>query len=127
MAAGQANDGGGEIIQHIVINGGCHQLTAPCNAPNALNYDYWEAWEWPPFNSPTTSIFPLLGFDDAFRGPKGTKFTAEARFYQGLALPSSFVAWNTATAALSLPSTIYDPQLSTANATPAVNRTWVAP
>ncbi|HKV81572.1 MAG TPA: RHS repeat-associated core domain-containing protein [Candidatus Sulfotelmatobacter sp.] len=118
---------GGEIVQHIVVNGGCHQLTVPCNAPRALNYDYWEAWEWPPFNSPTTSIFPVYGFDDAFRGPTGTKFNAEARFYPGLALPGSFVPGNPATGAGDLPSTIYDPQLSTANATPPVNRTWVAP
>jgi len=118
---------GGEIIQHVIVNGGCHQLIAPCNAPRALNYDYWEAWAWPPFNSPTTSIFPVYGYDDAFRGPTGTKFNAEARFYPGLALPGSFIPGNPATGGGDLPSTIYDPLLSTANATPPVDRAWVAP
>ncbi len=116
---------GGEIVQHVVINGGCHWLTVPCNAPRASHYDYWEAWEWPPFDSPTTSIYPVYGFDDEFAGPKGAKINAEARFYPGLTLPGSFIRNNTATAAGDLPATIYDPQLSTTNATPPVNRSWV--
>jgi len=118
---------GGEIVQHVMINHGCHQLTAPCNAPGASHYDYWEAWAWPPFDSPTTAIFPIYGFDDLFMGPPGTTFNAEARFYPGLELPGSFVPGNTATAAGDLPATIYDPQLSTANATAPVDRTWIAP
>lgn len=81
------------------------------------------------FQSETT-VFAQAGYDDMFHAPTGSTTTGQARFYEGLQLPATFVPGftnpDTAPAGI-LPATTIDPQLSTVNATPPVNRTWVAP
>ena len=80
-------------------------------------------------SSHETTIFPRFGYDDLFRAPTGSTFNAEARFYEGLQLPQTFVSDpdNPDTATAVLPATTVDPNLPTTYATPRVNRVWVAP
>lgn len=88
---------------------------------------YWEAWK---VNSGSafTTYKNIAPYDDQFiGGPKGNKVSASARFYEGLALPSSFIPNNRATWAGVLPATNVNPRLPTLDATPPVNRTWIVP
>jgi len=66
-------------------------------------------------------------YDDAFCGaPTGDIVNAQARFYEGLQLPSSFVPGAVPSAG-SLPATPVNPNLAANSATDPVNRTWIAP
>jgi hypothetical protein len=107
---------GGWIVQSITDK----------DASGSQFAQFWEAWPVPA-NSKYTIYYPDKE-DDTFGGlPSGTKATAEARFYEGLALPASFVPYNSATFAGQLRSTTEDPHLSTTSATAPVDRTWTAP
>jgi hypothetical protein len=108
---------GGQIVQTVVyLDASGKQIRKPI----------WEAWEVKP-NSRFTIYYPDPE-DDTFGGfPSGTRIQAEARFYEGLTLPSSFKANNPETLAHILPSTTVDPNLPTANATAPVDRVWDAP
>jgi hypothetical protein len=87
---------------------------------------YWEAWRvLAKQRFPTThGIYPQ---DDTFQGgPSGNKVSANARFYEGLRLPSSFVV-HPNSAAGSLRSTTTNPHLPTKDATNVVWRIWAIP
>jgi hypothetical protein len=89
--------------------------------------DYWEAWQVDK-GSKTTIYNGKLPYDDTFNGgPKGDKVAAQARFYEGLTLPKSFVPNNKATWAGILPSTASNPHLPTTGATEPVIRNWTVP
>jgi len=89
--------------------------------------DYWEAWKVPA-KSQFTIYNGVSPYDDTFQGgPSGDKVSAQARFYEGLQLPSAFIPNNPATWAGILPSTSGSPNLPTNNATDPVDRTWTAP
>jgi RHS repeat-associated protein len=108
----------GWIVQHS---------TATDASGNQLK-DFWEAWQVPA-NSQYTKYYPDPA-DDTFAGlPTGTKVNAQAIFYEGLTLPSSFVPNNSATWAGILPSTTVNPHLPLPpmNVTVPVNRTWTCP
>ncbi len=111
---------GGWIVQHIIMN------IAPAGAQPGRHLDYWEAWQIPR-GSQSTIYLNMVPYDDMFRAPTNTHTTGSARFYEGLALPPSFVPNNAATAAGILPATTSDPKLPTQNATARVKRNWTAP
>jgi len=108
---------GGWIVQNVTIN----------DASGKQTYNYWEAWQIPAGSQITNYAITGDINDDEFVGASGSKFNAEARFYEGLQLPSSFQPNNPATAAGILPSTTVNPKLPTDNATEPVDRTWTAP
>jgi hypothetical protein len=123
---------GGYIVQHIQVDAQVTDLAG--NAiphPGGINgLDYWEAWRVEPGSDVT--VYGAKGeYDDVFRvssaGP-GThgvvEITAQARFYEGLTLPSDFVPMNPATAAGALPSTAVDPQLWLRPSSAPVNRSY---
>jgi RHS repeat-associated protein len=88
---------------------------------------FWEAWRVPA-NSQVTIYNGIIPYDDSFIGlPSGDIATTKARFYEGLQLPSSFIANNPATYAGILPSTTVNPKLPTTSATAPVVRTWTVP
>jgi hypothetical protein len=85
------------------------------------HWNYWEAWQISKGNTQTAYHKNKWGFDDKLSGGFGTKLNAEARFYEGLSLPTTFVRYSVKPAA-DLPATLIDPHLSTANATSPVDR-----
>jgi RHS repeat-associated protein len=108
---------GGWIVQTVVNLDAAGKETRP---------QFWEAWEVKP-NSQYTKYYPDPE-DDTFSGfPSGHTAQAEARFYEGLTLPSSFKANNPDTPSGILPSTTVNPNLPTANATAPVDRVWDVP
>ena len=110
------------IVQHITMH-------VPSGA-HAGNYNYWEAWHVPAntrFASPS-----LLGADDYFGGPRGTTISAEARFYEGLNTPSTWLTGDQQPTTQAWPAhilhaTAQNPDLSTVHATRVDRRWWVAP
>ena len=101
------------------------EITETDQSGNLVRH-YWEAWRvLAKHRFPTThGIYPQ---DDTFEGgPRGNKVSAEARFYEGLKLPSSFVVQPNS-AAGSLRSTTTNPHLPTNNATDVVGRIWTIP
>jgi len=103
---------GGYIVQEIKINGN------PA-------YHYWEAWK---VNSgeTVTTYDQIIPYDDQFRAPGGTTIDGNARFYEGLTLPRSFMP-GFAPPSGELPSTYTDPKLPIKNSTQPVERSWTAP
>ena len=110
---------GGWIVQHMEINVPGH------GKQKGRTYNYWEAWKVPA-GSRFTTRHGYSPYDDMLRGSSGTTFYGQARFYQGLALPSSFTSNNPATAAGVLPATTVNPNLPLVNATAANRRWWEA-
>jgi hypothetical protein len=106
---------GGIVVQHVVA------YWPPANKDVAGHWNYWEAWSISKGDTQTAYHKNKWGFDDKFEGDYGTKLHAEARFYEGLSLPNTFVPFSVKPAH-NLPATLTDPHLSTANATPVVPR-----
>jgi RHS repeat-associated protein len=107
---------GGWIVQEITDT----------DASGNQTKHFWEAWQVPA-NSQYTIYFPDRK-DDTFVGfASGTKAKAEATFYEGLALPSSFKPNNSATPSGILPSTTVKPKLPTKTTTAPIDRTWTVP
>jgi RHS repeat-associated protein len=104
---------GGYVVQHVVA-------TWPAANDVAGSWNYWEAWSIPKGQT-ETNYHLRFGFDDRFAGAHGTKLHAEARFYEGLNLPGTFVARSVRPAG-NLHATLKNPHLSTANATLPVIR-----
>ena len=102
---------GGYVVQHIVAD------WPKANSPSG-HWNYWEAWNIPKGSTETT-FHITNGFDDKIAGAFGTKLQAEARFYEGLQLPSTFVQGSVRPAGV-LPATLKNPNLPVANATPPV-------
>jgi RHS repeat-associated protein len=101
---------GGYIVQKI------HYSTA------SANMTYWEAWSVAPGAQTTTLVAGGFGYDDSWLGAGTSLFGTEswtvagtAGFYEGLALPSTFIPYNPDTWAGSLPSTTIDPNLPSGN------------
>lgn len=90
------------------------------------SWHYWEAWRVEA-GYQVTIYNAFVSFDDVFGGDNNDKVSAEARFYEGLQLPSSFIPNNPNTFAGLLPSTDVNPNLPTTNATAPVDRTWTCP
>ena len=87
---------------------------------------YWEAWRVP-VNSQVATAYVSSSYDDTFSGgPSGNVVRAQARFYEGLQLPSSFTPGGHPWSGI-LPSTTGNPNLPTSNRTSAVNRKWKIP
>lgn len=111
---------GGWIIQHVTA-------TTPFGM-QIHHADYWEAWQVPAGSRITSYAVTGDINDDTFTATGGTRVRGEARFYEGLKLPSLFQPDNPATPAAGfLPATPVNPNLSTDNATEPVDRTWTAP
>jgi len=108
---------GGRVVQHVI--GDWNN-----NSEHPGHYDYWEAWYIHPGKS-ETNFHNKVGFDDKFSGGFGTKIHAEASFYEGLKLPSTFKV-NGVEPAGGLRSVLNAsaPHLPTAHATPPVIRDW---
>lgn len=107
---------GGWIVQEITDT----------DASGKQTKHFWEAWQVPA-KSQYTIYFPDRKDDTQSGLPKGMKVNAEARFYEGLQLPSSFKPNNPATPSGILRSTTLRPNLPTKTATAPVNRAWVVP
>jgi RHS repeat-associated protein len=106
---------GGWIVQAI-------NLTA---LDGSLIKHFWEAWQVRA--GETTIIYNIISaYDDRFQAPIGQSVPAHARFFEGLTLPASFIPYNPNANAHTLPSTTINPDLSLANATASVNRSWTA-
>ena len=108
---------GGQIVQHITTT----------DTSGEQRNDYWEASQVPAKSKFTVYHGTFLDIDDMFKDPAGWTVHAEARFYEGLQLPGSFITNNPNTAAHELPSTTQNPNLPTDAATDPVVRTWTAP
>jgi hypothetical protein len=107
---------GGWIVQHITIN-------VPAQGDeHARTYNYWEAWRVPA-SSRFTATLKTYGYDDEYSGPSGTTFYGQARFYEGLTLPSSFTVQPPGFPAGVVPATTENPNLPTVDAT-AINKRW---
>jgi len=108
------SQGGGWIVQEI---------------SNSPGVDYWEAWQVLAGSQYTTrhdvNNNPI---DDFWQGGalSGT-VKGEARFYEGLELPSSFTTNNMRTMAHELPATDSNPNLPLDRATAPVIRIWEIP
>lgn len=112
----QPSQSGGFIVQEITRT-----------LASGANYmHYWEAWEVKA-NKSVTIYYASFGRDDMFRGgPSGSFVFAQARFYEGLSLPSSFVPYSVPAAGI-LPATFINPNLPINNATSSINRVWGVP
>ncbi len=109
-----ASPRGGAIIEEITRN--IHGMKADGSAMSPAPIQYWQAWQVTAGAS-TPSDSQDTFSDEALAGSSGEEtVTAVARFYEGLALPSSFAAGNSPYAARLLSSTT-DPNLPTWNAT----------
>ncbi len=106
---------GGWVVQHVDAN------WPVVKSGVGGHWNYWEAWQISKGNTQTAYHKNKWGFDDKLSGGFGTKLNAEARFYEGLSLPTTFVRYSVKPAA-DLPATLIDPHLSTANATSPVDR-----
>jgi len=106
---------GGWVVQHVI---------GDWNKNSAIpgHREYWEAW-YISAGKNNTNYHIHIGFDDQFTGGFGTKIHAEARFYEGLKLPSTFKPGGVDVAG-GLRSTYSDPHLSTTHATPPIIRDW---
>ncbi|MEJ1974198.1 MAG: RHS repeat-associated core domain-containing protein [Lacunisphaera sp.] len=125
---------GGWIVQHITVGFNVTDSSGkPVTHPaDSGKWNYWEAWQVGPGGKVTTYAATGDVYDDMYRisgagpGTRGTvTFTGEARFYEGLNLPSSFVPNNPNTYAGILPATTVDPKLPTNNATPPVDHSII--
>lgn len=111
---------GGYIVQRM-------RLSVSSNL-NIKDPNYYEAWHVSPGEAQTDRMATgSYNYDDVFSFSGSTghgKITwdASARFYEGLALPASFVPYKVSHAG-PLPSTTQDPNLSTQGATSPVIRT----
>ena len=125
-----ASTTGGIIVQNITTT----------NAAGAQTSNYWEAWTVPANSQYTTFHVdnpsnPIYNTDDMFlNNPSGTTVNAQAAFYPGQQLPSSFVTPSNPNQSLSgeLPISMVNPNLpnpslATTNTSPPVSRTFVAP
>ena len=113
---------GGWIVQHVRMHVAAVAFGHGLGVLPGADYDYWEARRVNPGSHLTAQ------YNDNFKGTSGTTFDAQARFYEGLSLPESFVVANTSNnpkiaPANNLRATATNPHLSTANAT-AVNHRW---
>jgi RHS repeat-associated protein len=108
---------GGWVVQHVA--GDWNK-----NSTNVGHWDYWEAWYISP-GKEMTQYHVHAGFDDSFSGGFGTRIHAEARFYEGLKLPSAFRVNSVAPAGdLRAVLNSHAPALSTTNATSPFVRDW---
>jgi RHS repeat-associated protein len=108
----QPSPHGGWIVQHI------------SGYVNSKYYNFWEAWKVLP-GATGTLYQDLGGENDVFKGG-AMSVRASARFYEGLNLPDSFAMDNEPEVGGTLRNTKpgVNPHLPTANATPAVRRSW---
>lgn len=104
---------GGWIVQHLTGT----------NKSGKQIYEIWEAWKVLA-KSQYTKYYPDPN-DDTFDASNVT-YKAQARFYEGLQLPSSFTVKPEKPTGI-LPYTTVNPNLPTDNATAPVDRTWTAP
>ena len=122
---------GGYIVQEVIGQ----YIVEKNGQTTVIPYHFWEAWQVLPGSKvPTTATNGANNglCDDLFRNnpPDNSKghdqVFAQARFYEGIELPASFVPHNPNTFAGSLPSTPINPNLPTEGATPPVKRKWEA-
>jgi hypothetical protein len=126
---------GGIIVQEIISEATASTFDGSQSVTQSEHF--FEAWEVAPGQSVTTlnqagapndDTFAVRGVSDEAGRPVDAggrvETTATARFYEGQALPDSFVPNNPNTGAGNLPSTTTDPNLPTENATPPVERKW---
>jgi hypothetical protein len=128
-----ASPAGGHFVQEITVRRTgktCAGQGAGCD----LNFHYWEAWHVAA-NGTQDELVAAGTFDFADQyslstcgaGTKGTfSFTGSVRFYEGLALPASFIAQNPNTIAGDLPSTANNPNLrgGTPARTHSISGSW---
>jgi hypothetical protein len=121
-----ASPAGGYFIQEVTIRRAALGCAGAAVAGHNVAYHYWEAWHVNAGGTQdalvangTYDFADEFSLDSAGTATKGIfAFTGSVRFYEGSALPASFVANNPATIAGDLPSTTRDPGL--AGGTPAL-------
>lgn len=109
---------GGWIVQHVQIQ----------DPQGHVLYNYWEGWKVAPNSH--FAIPSAAGANDYFGGPTGTRFNAQARFYEGSTAPASWDrGWMHANTypAHDLRAVGSNPNLPTNQATRANRIYWVAP
>jgi RHS repeat-associated protein len=119
----QPSPNGGWIVQHVRA----FFTNDDGTGKNGKYTEYWEGFQIPKGGQ---YVYPhtwtRLSSDDRFAGNYHSVIKADARFYEGLTLPNSFVAGSVPWAR-DLRATYTNPHLSTKRATAPVFRTWYTP
>jgi RHS repeat-associated protein len=110
---------GGYIVQEITIS--AHTQDSSGNAVKNFKVTRWEAWSVAPGNStPTGRADDTFGYGGALPNEASGQISwhGEARFYEGLVLPPTFIVGGEFSELA--PSTAVDPHLDTSSATDPV-------
>lgn len=124
-----ASPAGGYFVQEMNVRRTATDCAGAAQPAKSFSYHFWEAWHVRPGGTQdelvaagTFNYADQFSEPDAGAGTKGTfSFSGSVAFYEGLALPATFVASNPATIAGGQPSTATNPRLS--GGTPALAHT----
>jgi Domain of unknown function (DUF4157) len=129
-----ASPAGGYFVQDVKVTRSPTDCAGTATAACKLSHHFWESWRVKPgatqdelVDNGTYTFADQFSLSPCGVDSKGSfDFAGSVSFYEGLALPASFIASNPATIAGALPSTATDPKL--AGGTPALTHsiagTW---